>query len=298
MKQIFSFILAAGFAVSTYSQTLLSDDFNSYTVGNLGTQGGWQRVGASAAQAKIAEITVATYNKSLQFSRTSNANMWVFKDLTSAWENRTSGNNVLELKFDFYTGTGSGVTSMQMYNLTDDLNSIGFLEYDHSTNEFYFYDDSETVLDLFGGATANTWYNFTVRYNYNTGIITILNGNNTYNYTGTPNKDIVEFDIFTGSATLTSAIDNIKISAIDEATLAVNNTSKSALSIYPNPATDVVNILSDKKISTVSLYDAVGRIALQSVNNTINIENLAKGNYIISIKYADGSVETKKIVKK
>lgn len=298
MKKVFSFLFTAGFAVSAYSQTLLSDDFNNYNVGNLGTQGGWQRFGAGTAQAKIAEITAATYSKSLQFPRTSDVNMWIFKDLTTAWENRTPGNNILELKFDFYTGSGSGITSMQMYNLTDDLNNIGFLEYDHATNGFYFYDDSETILDLFGQATENTWYNFTVRYNHTTGAITISNGNNTYNYTGTPNKDIVEFDLFTGSETLTSAVDNIQINAVSEVTLAVNNTNKSIFNIYPNPVTDVINILSDKNLSTVCIYDAAGRIALQSSNNTINVENLAKGTYIVSIKYADGSVETKKIVKK
>ena len=80
--------------------------------------------------------------------------------------------------------------------------------------------------------------------------------------------------------------------------MAVNNTNKSTFNIYPNPATDVINIVSDKNLSTVSIYDAAGRIALQSSNNTINVENLAKGTYIVSIKYADGSVETKKILKK
>lgn len=155
-------------------------------MGNLETQGDWQRFGAFAAQAKIAEVTAVAYSKSLQFPRKSNVNMWVFKDLTTASENKIRRNNILELKFDFYTGFGSGITSMQKYNLTDDLNNIDFLENDHATNEFYFYDDSEAILNLFGKAIENTWHNFTVHYNHNTGAITILNENNTYNYTDKP----------------------------------------------------------------------------------------------------------------
>ena len=68
--------------------------------------------------------------------------------------------------------------------------------------------------------------------------------------------------------------------------------------IYPNPATDVINIASDKKIANVSVFDASGKVVKTTTETAVNIQNLAKGSYVVSIKYADGTVESRKVIKK
>ncbi len=67
-----------------------------------------------------------------------------------------------------------------------------------------------------------------------------------------------------------------------------------AVSIYPNPATDVVNInIGNAAIlkTTAGIYDANGRltqtILINNNQQPIDVQPLAKGIYII--KFADGS---------
>lgn len=58
-----------------------------------------------------------------------------------------------------------------------------------------------------------------------------------------------------------------------------------ALQLFPNPASYVAQIKSDRKIEKVTLFDALGKAILVQTQNTneINVENLAKGIYIMEI---------------
>ena len=73
------------------------------------------------------------------------------------------------------------------------------------------------------------------------------------------------------------------------------------VSVYPNPATDVLNIKTlDGKMSVTSqIYDANGRLVLESTGTSINVSQLAKGVYNISIAGQDGNkLMTTKFIKK
>jgi hypothetical protein len=77
------------------------------------------------------------------------------------------------------------------------------------------------------------------------------------------------------------------------------NANKSKLSIYPNPATDVINLKSSKDIKGVSIFDLSGKIVKQSTGaSQVNVSSLAKGNYILQAINKDGSVENTKFIKK
>lgn len=76
------------------------------------------------------------------------------------------------------------------------------------------------------------------------------------------------------------------------------------VSVYPNPATDVVNIdLNGKQAKEVSIYSTIGRKMYQSaVNNqnsrtTVPVSHLPNGNYIINVTDADGKHHTQQISK-
>jgi len=74
------------------------------------------------------------------------------------------------------------------------------------------------------------------------------------------------------------------------------------VSVYPNPASDLLNIQSPKsKIQTFSLTDASGRVVmskqLANHSGSIHIGHLPKGVYILTLKL-DKQTVTKKIVKK
>lgn len=73
----------------------------------------------------------------------------------------------------------------------------------------------------------------------------------------------------------------------------------SGLQIYPNPATDVVNISTKKAVETINVFDLSGK-KVKSFKSAgqINVSSLAKGTYILQVYYGGGSVETTKLIKK
>ncbi|WP_330745475.1 DUF7619 domain-containing protein [Chryseobacterium sp. CP-77] len=56
-----------------------------------------------------------------------------------------------------------------------------------------------------------------------------------------------------------------------------------SISVYPNPAKDVLNIRSKQEIIKAEIYDATGRIisSLSVTGNSISVSELSKGNYIL-----------------
>ncbi len=300
MKRFLSIALTVGFAVSAFSQNLWSDNFNSYTTGNLGTQGGWERFGGSNSMAKVANIDT-DHGKSFQFASTAaNADgVFIFHD--TKWSTRTSSNGIFVAEFDVYTGSASA--EIQFYDVDSDYYVIADL-YMSPVNGVFLadqddFDNGETGIELPLAVTANTWYK--VKFTYDvmgTGEMTVTINDVTYGpYEKMSGWFPTEVD-FVASGTNNSGFDNLKISAV-ETLLAVSDASgKSVVSVYPNPATDVINIKSAKKIVDVTLFDLSGKVAKKSTETTFNIENLAKGSYVVKINYADGSTESKKVIKK
>lgn len=71
--------------------------------------------------------------------------------------------------------------------------------------------------------------------------------------------------------------------------------------IFPNPANDILNIVSDSEIISYELYDAVGRLMLNdsNVSNTeslVNVSSLKHGMYMLRLNTMNGS-GTYKIIK-
>ena len=81
------------------------------------------------------------------------------------------------------------------------------------------------------------------------------------------------------------------------ATADFGNASNS-ISLYPNPAREVLNISSTIKITKIQVYDIQGR-NVASYNNTsdINIAALGKGAYIVKVVQENGSVVAKQFIK-
>lgn len=77
----------------------------------------------------------------------------------------------------------------------------------------------------------------------------------------------------------------------------VDNT-RSALAIYPMPATDVINIAADKTVASIDIFNLIGqRVASHTATNQISVANLTTGQYIVRILFTDSTVATKKITK-
>ncbi|WP_312769638.1 T9SS type A sorting domain-containing protein [Epilithonimonas sp.] len=303
MKRILSFSLTAVMAFTAYSQSLWNDNFETYTVGNLNTQGGWARDGGGNANwTKVANID-ATHGKSFQLgSIASNADgVWHYH--ATNWEGATSGNNIFVVEYDYYTGTDTGGSDaaayIQIYDVDAGYAMPMMIGWDPGEGYISLQDEIAGII-IADNVTANTWYHIKASYDMTTGEVKIkVDNGDVITYEGTPDLVPQELDVLLAGIT-TAGFDNITVSATNtDPFLAVSDvTKKSSVSVYPNPATNVVNIKSDKKVESVSIYDVAGKIVKTTAETSINVENLAKGSYIVNIKYVDGSKESTKVIKK
>ncbi len=86
---------------------------------------------------------------------------------------------------------------------------------------------------------------------------------------------------------------------IKEEVLGVGDQNLEFFTVYPNPATNRINIENHQGLALKSaiLYDLLGRnTGVLFANNEMNIESLAKGMYLLKIE-TDGAIVTKKILK-
>jgi hypothetical protein len=120
-------LLSLALSVSTFaiSQTLQTENFNSMTIGNIGTditgatagQGSWLTFATNDVDPTTSTNAatnnfqvVATGNASTQGLQITSPNgdkgtrfMWK-NGLETSWAARTSGNNIIEVEYDFFTG--------------------------------------------------------------------------------------------------------------------------------------------------------------------------------------------------
>lgn len=82
--------------------------------------------------------------------------------------------------------------------------------------------------------------------------------------------------------------------------LAVNENSIQNVSVYPNPAHDMVSF-NVKADAQVNVYDVTGRmvssLSMTEGQGQYNVANLEKGVYFLNIRYNDGKTEVARFVK-
>ena len=85
---------------------------------------------------------------------------------------------------------------------------------------------------------------------------------------------------------------------VTKGSLGIDANSLSEVSIYPNPATDLLNIVSENSIKQITIFNFIGQTMFDSeINNTntvINTSTYQSGVYIIRIETAK-SVKTEKV---
>lgn len=190
-----------------------------------------------------------------------------------------------------------------------------------STSASTSFNSNSNVLNIVAGKT------YTVSYYYKTSstdikssIINVYKSNGSrfffgnesslikdgqwHKYTGTFTADISSLGKIDIAATITfgfsGSISYDDISVI-ESSLSTDETNKnfSKPIVYPNPATDKINVEnSNKKIKNVTVYNIDGKKILESEKTQINVNSLSTGNYIIKIKYVDDTSGSVNFIKK
>ena len=72
-----------------------------------------------------------------------------------------------------------------------------------------------------------------------------------------------------------------------------------AVDVYPNPATDLIQINTEKSIAQIQLLDLTGRLILneRAVNKQINLSELPAGTYLMKVTFEDGSTANQPLIK-
>lgn len=263
-----------------------------------------------------------------------------FESFQDGWEVRDSGKEIVEVEFDLFTGPGGG-TSLNTIDMRINGDAGGTIvlsgfSFDTKTlvlrgiayynapapgtlASYYFYlggGQNNVVLP------ANTWVRLGASFNKTTGQVywrgyngatSLFNGQvvgagaamdpvqtNFMSLSGTtttpPATNTAESVVLFDNLTITaSATDSLL--ATDQV-----NVVENAFSVYPNPATTVINITNDhSKITGATVVDANGRALKRAsfdatTNAQINVSDLPAGVYLITIESAEGKV-TKKVIK-
>lgn len=87
--------------------------------------------------------------------------------------------------------------------------------------------------------------------------------------------------------------DNVKVS---NGVLSTNQNQISGLQFYPNPAKNILNIITDlNSTKNVEIYDMVGKkVLVENTQSQLNVSSLVTGMYIVKIT-EDGKTSTKRI---
>jgi hypothetical protein len=336
MKKI---LLLSTIALSSFAfaqvQTIVNENFNSLTLGNLGTdvtgatpgQNNWYTSNGTNASYQISNIDVA-HGKSLlitsgnSYVATNNPNNRTAAQLTTV--TATATNNIVKATLDIYTGssTGSGNYYFLIYGDVEGSNKpIGGFRLDVATRKINglgtFYNGTVPTLYLaIDPATApvfpiNTWVSVTYYYNKTTGDMTWIWPGGGANATADPDAIVgmtaqsvyLQNTTSTGNtAANTVGFDNILVQFGNASTFAVtdvkNEITDKIISVYPNPTSKILTIKSKDKIKNVTLSDMTGKkIDVKLNESSIDVESLPEGRYFITVETNNG-IFSDKFIKK
>lgn len=88
---------------------------------------------------------------------------------------------------------------------------------------------------------------------------------------------------------------------VDSACMSTNETgAEEQLSVYPNPFTDVLNIMDVQDVASVSVTDMAGRTVkvFAKATEQLQLGELKTGMYLVTLKMKDGTSRTVKAIKK
>lgn len=350
-KILFTCLLAA--SAGLFGQSIISDNIESLTLGNLNTditgttpgQGGWYTVApATAPNSAVTNFQIvdngAPHGKVVSIlgsnSTTGTKAINQNNKLTSIWPNRTPGNDILQYEFDVFSGPATASQNTARVYIWDATAAnrclIGFA-LNQNTKQYTLIAYSNpcqingdcTQADGNWGYTFNTalsestWYKVGIAWNYTTGQIylkvideasaTVVADNEFQGAAASATPTLANIQVLAvPNTTVTSntvgvdvLFDNISLKATDVVSLlgvSQENTPSAQIKLYPNPTSDYLTLQTSAKINSVQIFDMSGRAVAAKLNNqTIDVRNLAKGNYIIKIDSENG-VTSQKFIKK
>lgn len=96
-------------------------------------------------------------------------------------------------------------------------------------------------------------------------------------------------------------IDYVSVIALADTVSSISETEQLNFSLYPNPATKLVNIESREQLRQVRILDIRGREVTAQVatgsKHTFSVEHVPKGIYLLQVTDAEGNTTTQRLIK-
>ena len=108
---------------------------------------------------------------------------------------------------------------------------------------------------------------------------------------------IDELYVYNRALTLPEVIGVKNNTAVSQLTNQQFSNNHLKFSLYPNPASDILNIEMESELQSVEFYSLQGQKVLSATEKQINVSNLAAGMYMVRVTAVDGAVATQKFVK-
>ncbi len=329
MKKILFITSLALSANICFAQSIISENFESLTVGNLGSditgttpgQGGWYITAAStasnsaASNFQVTNSTTTSHGKVLSIlgsaSATGTKQINQNNKLVSVWGTRTPGNDVLTYEFDFFSGATTTSQNTGRVYLWDGSSAnkcvIGFA-FNMATKQHTMiaYVDPAEVNGQAGeignwgftynqALAANTWYKVGLAWDSNTGEIV-------YKIVKEDDGTVVVNNFYQGAGVgATPNLANIQVQAVPNATTSNSVASNVIFDNFRLNATNTMDVLAVNDVATVKknigVYPNPTTDFLKFENNVkvTNVEVFDMTGKAVNVVLSDNQVDVRKL---
>lgn len=297
---IFTFFLSiltfVGFA------QIIDDDFESYNLGSLLPQGHWTNWSQNASPSGIAENIIVTTTRAASGTKSGTIGNGGIQDAVLLLGNLSSGQYTLE--FNMYVPSGNE----GYFNIQGTIPG-GALTGVFNSGDIYFNPGGSSPGVGIDGATNVTftfphdvWFPVSIAFDLDSASHTYqmtINGTlaNTVPTDFQADPVLGGIDFFSVSSFTNVFYDDI---LFDVTSLSVDEFSQNDISVYPNPVIDRLNIKSIAPVTSISIYNILGKKVkeFQSDNpiKEIDMSSLSKGVYLLKIDSSDRT-QTIKVMK-
>ena len=115
---------------------------------------------------------------------------------------------------------------------------------------------------------------------------------------GLPNVIVKELEVHYDEGTISAATYGRGVWESPLNTLSGVSTFNESIinfNIYPNPAKDEIKIITDEKNITIKIYNITGQKIITSSSKIVNVSNLRRGYYVVSIE-SDGKINRENLI--
>lgn len=283
------------------AQTISFETSEGYTVGTLSGQQNWVVWGgvyASDSQVVSGTSTVGT--NSMYLESYGDVQDWcgIEKPITAMTSNKYS------ISFDYkHEGFGGSDYQIDFYNVVGTAyNRVSAISVGYQAGAIRYANMTPTpaFVTSTSSMAEDTWTNLKVVVDKGTSTLEYFVNNVSIGTGGLgTNKDINNIDFTFDDYGTGFYVDNIVMTDLSNlGTKDISTKINSEVSIFPNPATDFIEIKTKENVKSVQIFDASGKLVKKLGNETkVDVRELEKGNYVMSISTSD-SVVSKKFIKK